>query len=189
MPFEPAESVGLPAAELEAWVAELRNREAATSRSRTASLRRQAAEDGSFVGTLVELHEAARTIVVDTLAGNGHRGRLRLVGRDVCVMRTERGPHVVLTMTSIRSVRPSDAAPSSTGEIRPTSRVTLHQVLAALAEERPRVTVTAIGSAEALRGQLESVGRDVITLRLDGRGGIAYLPLTSLAELSVAESG
>lgn len=181
--------VELDGDELERWVAELRSQDAARSRSRTAWLRRQAAEDGSFVGTLLEAHEARRTLVIDTMAGNHHRGRIRLVGRDVCVVRADRGGDVVVVLDAIRSLRVPETREPVVGERRPVGRVTLHEVLAALVEQRPRVAVTSRGSTEPLRGELVVVGTDVVGLRLEGRGGLAYLPLTSLAELSVAESG
>jgi len=43
-------------------------------------------------------------------------------------------------------------------------------------------------NGEATSGELTAVGRDVLTLALDG-GGVAYLSLLVLAEVSGLESG
>jgi hypothetical protein len=52
------------------------------------------------------------------------------------------------------------------------------------------VTALALGSGEPLTGELRSVGLDVVVLAVgQERRDVAYLRLSSLAELSVIVSG
>ena len=57
-----------------------------------------------------------------------------------------------------------------------------------MAADRTRVAVFAQMSDEPVVGELVIVGRDVLTVRDDG-GGLIYVALASVAEVSVPESG
>ena len=65
----------------------------------------------------------------------------------------------------------------------------LAEALAVLAEERPRVLlVTVAGTGEGaeggVAGELRAVGRDVVSIRLDGaRPPHVYVPVANLAEV------
>jgi hypothetical protein len=59
-------------------------------------------------------------------------------------------------------------------------------MLSVLAADRPRVLIVTTADAEGVAGELRSVGRDVVTVRLDGdpRAG-AYVAITAIAEVSL----
>lgn len=174
---------------LDAWIAELRADEVVRRRARTSWLRRQAGESATLVGTLAALCQSGAHVVVETCHGRRHRGTLRLVGDDVCAVRADNGGHVVLALDAVGAIKVNDATVSTVDDRPIGHAASMHEVLVALAGERPPVSVVARGSAEPLHGVLEVVGRDVAAVRLEGAPGVAYLPLTSLAEVSVFESG
>jgi hypothetical protein len=62
-------------------------------------------------------------------------------------------------------------------------------MLSALGEERTRVLIVGFDPRQAISGELRAVGRDVLTVRLGGDGGTAYVALGSVAEISLVESG
>jgi hypothetical protein len=64
--------------------------------------------------------------------------------------------------------------------------VTLADVLAGLAGERPRVRMVVAGGHEVVAGELRSVGADVATLRLDGEpGGAVYVRLDAVRAVTL----
>ena len=63
----------------------------------------------------------------------------------------------------------------------------LVDVLAQAAGQRPRVSVQA--GATAVVGDLQAVGRDVLTVRADGGAGAVYVALASVSEVSFLASG
>ena len=177
---------GMP---LAAWVASLVADDAAAGRARTAWLRRQAAEEGTFAGALVDLAERAATVVVHLHNGRRHRGTLVLVGRDFVAVRTAGGRDVLVAERGLASVRtlPGDAV--TIGDRPVLTDLTLAETLAALADERARVLLVGHDADDALAGELRAVGADLVTIRLDGGGGTAYVSSSSVLELSVTVSG
>jgi hypothetical protein len=66
--------------------------------------------------------------------------------------------------------------------------VTLGEVLAQAVAGRPRVTV--VLGAVTVVGELRAVGADVLTIRNDGEpGGLSYVTLASVSEVSLFDSG
>jgi hypothetical protein len=62
----------------------------------------------------------------------------------------------------------------------------LAEMLSVLAAERPRVLVVTLASDEGVAGELRSVGRDVVTIRLDGDPqASAYVAVDAIAEVSL----
>lgn len=167
-------------------MADLRVDEAVRSRARTAWLGRQAAEEATFVGLLADLAERGRQVVVDTAGGRRHRGWLVIVGGDFCALRTS--SHVaVIRHVAVAAVRPlpHDAGTSGDRVVSPTAR--LRAALSSWAGTGVRVRIEPRAGA-AMVGELQAVGEDLVTLRLDDRSQV-YVPLISLDELSVLESG
>lgn len=161
--------------------------EAAAARARERWLRRAADEEATFAGVLLDLAERSAPVVVGGRAGRRHRGLLRAVGVDFCAVRTADGADVVLPFAGIASVRPEPRAEPPSGDRAVRVDVELAEALAVLAEERPRVLVVTLADADGVAGELRSVGRDVLVLRLDGPARApAYVPLASLAELRLA---
>jgi hypothetical protein len=176
-------------ADLAAFVAQLSTDEAVQARSRAHWLSRQAAAEGTFAGMLSDLAERGRPVLVHLHNGRLHRGSATVVGADFVVIRTAGGRDVAITLTAIASVRTLPGEPPTTGDRFVPATTTLAEMLSALGDERARVLVMGFDVRQAIAGELRAVGRDVLTIRLGGGGGTAYVALDSLAEISLVESG
>jgi hypothetical protein len=174
---------------LSAWAAELATDEAARARSRAYWLQRQAAEEGTFGGIVADLADRGRPIVVHLHNGRLHRGRATVVGSDFVVLRATGGRDVAIALSAVASVRTLPGEPATSGDRFVPAATTLAEMLGALGEERVRVVVIGIDARHPVSGELRAVGRDVLTIRLDGEGGTAYVTLGSVAEISLVESG
>jgi hypothetical protein len=145
---------------------EARAQEAGRGRGRERELRRQAEEDASLAGTLLDLAERGGPLTVRTTDGRHHTGTLAALGGDFAVIRTETGADVFVALRAVARVRPGAAAPAATGDRPVPSTTVLLDVLATAAAERPRVSLVVAG--EAVAGELRAVGFDVVTVLLDG---------------------
>ena len=134
---------------------------------------------------LVALAEQGRPVTLHVGTGRRHRG---LIVRSGATWSSSGpvGRQVIVALAALESVRPqADVGAVSAGAVA--TGATLAEVIGRLAEQRERVLVVA-RSGEATTGELTAVGRDVLTLRLDA-GGVAYLSLAALAEVSGARVG
>jgi len=97
------------------WAAEERVDEAA--RRRTAQRRHSEAEaaETTVAGLLWRLAEGARTVLVDTVAGDRMRGRVVAVGADFCVIAAA-GGQVMAPTTAIAAVSEAPGAGEVTGD-------------------------------------------------------------------------
>jgi hypothetical protein len=159
--------------------------DAARARARRRWLQRQAAEGATLLGTLVDLAEAAATVVVATTAGRRWTGRVLAVVDDAVVLATP-GARLVIATSAVSWVRVPDGAPAD-GCRRPVAGTTMIDLLAGAADERADVVLHAAG-AEAVRGRLVAVGDDVLTVRVEG-GGAVYVAAASVSEAAVLASG
>lgn len=160
--------------QLEAWAAEATADETLARRRRERWLRTQADEEATFAGVLVDLAERARPVVISTRTGRQHRGRLRLVGADFCLLETDQRAAVFVSYRALASVRqPPGDAPVG-GDRTISLEIGLFETMHFLVAERPRVLV--VTGTETTAGELQRVGADVVTIRLDGAAGSAYLP-------------
>ncbi|MBK9181096.1 MAG: hypothetical protein IPM45_16325 [Acidimicrobiales bacterium] len=174
----------------ELWAADAAVDEARAARVERHWMRRLAEEEATLAGTLLDLAERDVRVALATVTGRVHAGHLTTVGADVLAVRTTPGALVLVALRSVAWVRPA-GPPDASG---PTGAAAgdraggprLADLLAARVGERPRLVVRA-GAAEASAGELLAVGRDVLTLGLDG-GGVAYVSLDSLDEV-LLESG
>lgn len=177
--------IGLTEA-LARWTAEARTDEAARERLRRRFLRRQAEEEATVAGVLVDLGEQGRPVVVATVDGQRFPGRVAAVGTDFLVLRTERGVEVVVALAAVASVRPRPGAPAPIGDRTVTVRLDLATALAVVADERARVRIVTSPAGEPTAGELASVGHDVAVVRLDGPGrDVVYLPIATVAHVTV----
>jgi hypothetical protein len=160
---------------------EARAQEAGRRRSRERALRRQAEEDASLAGSMLDLAERGRRLALRTSDGRSHTGSLVALGADFAVVRTGAGVDVLVALGSVASVRPGPA-PAATGD-RPTpSRTRLLDVLSVAAEDRPRVSLVVAG--EAVAGELRAAGADVVTVLLDGPERVpAYVAAAAISEV------
>ncbi|MDQ6697166.1 MAG: hypothetical protein M3Z46_06880 [Actinomycetota bacterium] len=180
---EPADLIG----QITRWLAEQRSDDAVAARSRERWLRQQAQEEGTIAGVLLDLGERQQTVVLHAAGDRRHRGAVRAVAGDFVVLGTERALDVLIAFAGIVSVRPEARSSATVGDRTVTLDTTLGAVLVGLAGERPRVFVTTLdGTGSA--GQLRAVGRDVLTLRLDGQDrSLLYVPLAAVAEVTLTE--
>lgn len=184
--MDPIEPVGL-VGQITRWLAEQRSDDAAAARSRERWLRQQAQEEGTFAGVLLDLGERERAVVVHAVGNRRHRGAIRAVAGDFVVLGSERALDVLISFDGIMSVRPDAQAPATVGDRTVALETTLGDVLVGLAGERPRVFVTTLDGT-GLAGELRAVGRDVLTLRLDGEDrSLVYVPLAAIAEVGLTE--
>ncbi|MEO7555627.1 MAG: hypothetical protein ABIV94_03360 [Acidimicrobiales bacterium] len=174
-------------ARLDRWVSAARSDHAAAARSRERWLRQVADESASFTGVLVDLAERGAPVVVHGAAGRRHHGIVHGVGTDFVALRTAQGAAVLLALSSLAYVRPEASSSTALGDRDLDLAVGLAEALAALAEDRPRVLVVTTADCDGIAGELRAVGRDVVTLRLDGAPrAAAYVPLATIAEVRLA---
>jgi hypothetical protein len=171
--------------EITRFLADQRVQDAVEARTRQRWLRQMASEDGTFSGVLVDLAEQGRVVVISTTSGRRHRGRVRGVGTDFCVVETEIGL-VLLARNSIAAVRlqADRRLPIPVGDRDPVLGADLATTLAGLVGDRLRVQVVTAGG-DALAGALQTVNIDALTLRLDGEADAAYVPIAVIAELTL----
>ena len=166
---------------------EERGRAAAAERARTRHLREQAGEEGTLVGTLLDLSEQGSVVTLRVSGGRRHQGVIAGVGADYCALRTPAGPPVYVALAAIGTVRPAPGA--SGGDLGRRERGadrTLAEALGRLAPERPRVALQLAADADPVRGELRTVGRDVAEVRMDGPGRPrCYVRLAAVHEVVV----
>lgn len=156
----------------------------AQARTRERWLRRQAQESATFIGTVLDLAEAAIDVVIVTTAGRRHLGSIVGLGIDVVVLADVDG-HVAVRLPSVSFVRPSPGAVAgpATGDRVAALDLTFAELLARFVDDEPEVAVAAI-DGETTTGTLISVGLDVVTIRVaPGADGIAYCSTVSLSSV------
>jgi hypothetical protein len=165
--------------ELERLIDEVQRADAVRDRQRERWLRQIEEEGATLAGALLDLTEQGSTVTVDTSDGS-YRGRLRMVGQDFCVLAGDAG-EVWLALDAVAAVRPHPAERhgAATGS-RPPTDLRLGEALSHLVAERPRVSVV-LGGGRRTTGVLRGVGRDVMSLELDGdEAAVAYVSLGSV---------
>lgn len=147
--------------------------DALAARARERLLRTVAEEGATLAGTLVDLAEAGAEVRVRTTFGRPASGPVRFVGSDFAVV-----GDVWVRLSAIVAVL--GASSPAAGDRAP-SDVLLSEALHRIATERPRVALATPG--EVLAGELVAAGVDVVTVRLDGEAGLAYVPVASVLGL------
>ena len=166
-PSEPVQiSPGDPLAALHSWIAAGQVDEAARARARQRWLERQAAEEASLAGVLIDLAERNRPVNVTTQAGHRLSGPIVAVGADFGVLRDHRLGDAIVPTATIALVRPAPGDDLPVGDRTVNMVLAFGDALMELAPERPECIVSV--GAEQLRGDLRSVSPDVIVLALDG---------------------
>ena len=179
------------------WAAEERVDEAA--RRRAAQRRHGEAEAAAatVAGLLQRLAEGARTVLVDTVAGNRLKGRVAAVGVDFCVIAAASNQAIVPT-AAIAAVGEAPGSGEATGDSPPfgseppfednsgEARPTFCEALAALATERPLVQIAAGG--RHWRGRLVSAGADVVSVAAEpGSSGsaVSHIAIAAIDHLVI----
>jgi hypothetical protein len=169
--------------ELEELLADARADEAAAERQRRRRLQQLGEEEATLVGLLVDLAERGVEVSAETAASGVHRGVLRMVATDFCIIGTGSG-EVWITYRGLSSVRPHprEQHVAATGT-RPATDLSMAEALARVASDRSRIRLVTEGG-QRLGGELRSVGVDVLTIKLDGpAAGLAYVPVSSIRTL------
>lgn len=177
--------------ELQALLDLSRADDAVKARIRERWLRRQASEDATFPAVLADLSQRGLSVSLRTSGGRTHQGVVVAVGEDFCTVRTVAGVDVHIALRAVAAVRPQagfrlPAAADAPAAARGTE-LDLVGLLARALADRPRVHL-AVGAGDPISGELEAVGADIATLRLDD-GQRIYVALESVLELSFLASG
>lgn len=171
-------------ADLTRFLAEERADAAAASRARERWLRQAADEEARVAGVLLDLAERADTVMVQGVAGRSHRGRVRGVGEDFVALRTDR-TDVLIPYDAVVAIR-AEGQPMSGAARAQALDLALCDALSAISGDRPRVLVVS-RDGTGLAGSLRAVGRDVVTLRLADAAGTVYVPIASIAEVTLTD--
>lgn len=151
---------------LERWAADALVDEAARQRTRQRWLRLQAEEEASTLGTLVDLAEQGRPVVLD-VGDHRVRGVIVGVGADFLALRSERDQDVLVRTAAIEVVRSEPGGRPVIGDRAVLVEVALDGVVGPLAADRPELLIRT-RSGQVVRGELRSAGTDVLRLRTDG---------------------
>jgi hypothetical protein len=149
-------------------------------------LRRQAADDASLTGVLVDLAEQGHLVRVTTSGGGRHLGRVVGAGAAVVVM--ESGMHRILV--AVDAVTTVQAAPGEHDVTSPVGHrvgddpTTLADLLSHAVGDGAEVTLT-MRSGQVVTGELVSVGHDVVLVRPDRRTPVIYARLESVSEAAL----
>ena len=156
----------------------------AEGRVRERWLRRQATEEATLVGTLVDLAEGGAAVAFGLDGGRRHEGRIVGIGHDVIVL-LDRTDHVAIRLAAITVVRPHPGGASgpAAGARAAALDLTLIELLARIVDEKPDVAIT-LGTGEVLSGSLLAVGADVLTVRVaPGADGVAYCSAAAVSSV------
>jgi hypothetical protein len=185
-------------ARLERWAADARVEMAARRRARERWLRQQAQEEANFAGVLLDLGEKGVEVALHTRAGRVHRGRVGVVGADFVGLLPPRGAlgapagggagEVLVALDGVSSVRLGAGDRPVTGDRVVASRLSLAEVITGLAAEREKIVLVLADRGETVAGTLQSVGQDVVVVRLDegsspARASTAYVLTATIAEV------
>ncbi|MFA9432657.1 hypothetical protein [Egicoccus sp. AB-alg2] len=154
----------------------------AAVRSRAERRRRQALAAGTatWLGTLRDLAERRAIVVLQVRGGRPLRGLLVALSSDHLVLVTASGGRVHLRLSAVRTARPEPGrgAPPASGDREAPSTATIEDVLDALAEEGGSAALLLGDVVDPVRGRIEAIGEDVVSLRLEGPDpALVYAPV------------
>ena len=173
-------------AQLRQWVADAAAREQAESRKRSRVLLQQAAEDATFIGTLVDLAEREEDLSVITSHDTSIVGRIAVIGADFVAVAGRNGRATFVPTKAIAAIRaqPGTRDVVVAGERSAPLHATLAAIVSELAAERVRVHVTS--ARHSVVGELRAAGEDVLIVLAEGSPPVpTYVPIASVTELTV----
>lgn len=178
---------GEPGAPVDEWVAHLRVDAAAQLRRRHAWLQRQAADDASLGGVLVDHAENGTLVALTTATGRRHLGRVRGAGSEVVILEVG-ASRVLVTLDAVATVQRVDGGdhrgPDPIGHRVGDDPTTLGDLLSHAVADRPDISLVMRGG-QVVAGSLEAVGRDVAMVRPLDRSPVVYARLSSVSEASL----
>ncbi len=153
-----------PLADWSRWLADCRVDEAVAARARQRSLERQAAQESTITGVLLDLGERGRPVTVKTAGGRCCHGQIAAVGADFVIVRDDNDNQVLIPTASIATISTSPTQRRVTGaRLRPSA--VLADVIHELAADQAQVEVMA--ADECVSGLLKAAGADVIAVDID----------------------
>lgn len=155
--------------------------DAAEARRRGRWLRRQAEEEGSLAGVLLDLGERDQAIALSTVTGRTLRGVIRTIGADFVGLRGPGGEGSLVPLLALTAIRTEPGATGTVGDRVVAVDTSLGAVLADLAADRPWVALHTV-AGEGVAGELLSAGTDVLRVRSPA-GATTYVPLATLADV------
>lgn len=173
-------------ASLMRWAAEARVDEAARARARERWLQQQAAEETTFASVVADLSERDRPVLIHTSSSRRHRGRLTALGADFLGLRTDTGADQLIRLAAVTAIRTQPRERQAHSGRLVELDLLFADAVEGLAADRPRVVI-GTNADDTFNGELRSVGRDVVTLLIDGdtRSSV-YVPLGAVVDLAVA---
>jgi small nuclear ribonucleoprotein (snRNP)-like protein len=155
--------------ELRRWAADDETARLARSRSRARWLHQQAAESATLAGVLLDLAEHRVVVTVETGA-RAHTGSLVAVSTGVCVLQEIDDAEHHLALVPLATITMLVPPVQAHGDRVPNLQLDLAGVLAGLAADRPTVSLE-LESGKRVTGVLETVGMDIVNLRVDRPAG------------------
>lgn len=154
-------------------------------RRRALNLQRQAQEEATLKGALVDLGEKRVPVTIKTGAGTTQVGIIIAVGHDFVSLRTRDGAQTLCVLSELCAIRTNSGAqhvPAAGGRGE-THDLYLRELLDKATEEEAWVALT-MNTGEVISGNLFALGADVVTLRVEDDGsGITYVSLSRVAEV------
>ena len=175
---------GDPLAGLNRWVAEGSVDAAARARARQRWLERQASEEATISGVLMDLAERGCRLAITTTAGYHCCGVAVAVGANFVIIREARLGDIVVPLPRLATVRAAPGEGAPTGDRPLGLEMMLADALVELAADRPMV-LASVGN-EDIRGELRSAGFDVAAIGVDGpRRELVHLSVVALDHLVI----
>lgn len=157
-----------PLADWSRWLADCRVDEAVAARARQRSLERQAAQESTIAGVLLDLGERGRPVSLKTAGGRCWQGQIAAVGADFVIVRDDNDDRVLIPTASISTISASAAQRRVTGaRLRPSA--VLADVIHELAADQARVEVAV--ADDCVSGHLRAAGVDVVAVDVDQPAG------------------
>jgi hypothetical protein len=161
---------------------EVRRADAVESRRREMWLRRQAEEEGTFHGMLIDLTERQGAMAVRTVGGPVVRGRVATLGADFVAVTGAGGGTTLVPLSVVTAVSPEPGTTPTVGDRPESTTATFAVTVAELVADRPSVTVHTVGG-DRLAGALWTVGQDLLVVRADPTAD-TYVPFTAVNDLT-----
>lgn len=159
-----------------------RRQGAAEQRRRHHWLVQQAGEEGTFLGTLLDLGEAGRRVSLGLVSGRRLQGTVVAIGSDFVVLLSARLRFVV-PLAALAMVHDEPGARGSLGDRALPDDRCLADALVDLAPPGSTVQVQAGGDHHVV-GTVTSVGRDLVVVR-NSDGTHSYLAVPALISLAL----
>lgn len=164
--------------------------DAIRSRSEERWLRQQSLESATFAGIARDLAEQGAWVTVQSTTGRGYHGAIVGVGPDHLAVRATTGQTTYLALDAVVGARPDPtmAPREAAGDRGPVTGRRLAEVLALEVADRPRALIVPRGAGEVLRGRLQAIGDDLLTLAVDDRDRApVFVRLDAVAEIALVD--